>query len=133
MSEINIEPFKFKHLPMLLDILSSQDYDGISDITMRTLPKIGYIATMNGTPIAAGFLRRVEPCYAQLDTLCSNKHFGSIIRHAGISKVVTELLDEAKRLKLEGVIAHTEDEGILARAKSIGFHVIPQTIIAIKT
>lgn len=133
MTEINIEPFKFKHLPMLLDILNSQDYNGISDITMQTLPKIGYIAIMNNQPIAAGFLRRVEPCYAQLDTLCSNKMFGSIIRHSGITKIVDELLREAKSLKLEGVIAHTKDDGILARAKLIGFHIIEQTVIGIKT
>jgi len=62
-------------------------------------------------PVPAGFLRRVEPCYAQIDTLVSNAYCGSIMRHEGISKVVDALLADAKRLKLKGIIAHTADKG----------------------
>ena len=126
---VNITPFKFKHLPQLLEMLESQKYAGISDITMKTLPKVGFIATMNGQPIAAGFLRRVEPCFAQLDTLASNAYFGSNIRH--LSSVVDALLNEAKRLKLKGIISLTGDKGTLERAKSLGFHVVDQTVIAL--
>lgn len=129
---INIEPFKFKHLRLLLDMHASQNYMNISSITMKTLPKSGYIALMNGQPVAAGFLRRVEPCYAQIDTLVSNAYLGSIIRHEGIEKVVDELLAEAKRMKLEGIISMTSDTGVLSRAKLLGFHIVPQTVIAIK-
>lgn len=116
---------------MLLELLDSQKYLGINNITMRTLPKIGYIALLNNQPIAAGFLRRVEPCYAQLDTLCSNAYFGSQIRHEGIKKVVDELIADAKRLNLEGILASTKDSGVLKRAESIGFHVVPETLIAL--
>lgn len=130
--EISIVPFKHKHLPLLHDMLGSQSYNGISTITMRTLPKCGYIALMNGQPIAAGFLRRVEPCYAQIDTLTSNAMFGSIIRHQGVTKVVDELINEAKRLKLEGILSLTLDDGVLKRAKALGFHIIPQTVIGMK-
>lgn len=91
---------------------------------MKTLPKIGYIAFLGDTAIAAGFLRRVEGGYAQLDTLVSNPHFGSQVRHIAIDKVVQSLLDEAKLLKLQGVIAFTSDEGVLKRAEAIGFHVL---------
>lgn len=112
-------------------MLKSQSYAGISDITMRTLPKTGYIVLMNDQPIAAGFLRRVEPCYAQLDTLTANAYFGSQIRHDGINLVVTTLLEDAKRLKLEGIISFTSDKGILTRAESMGFHKVDQSIIAI--
>lgn len=128
---VNITPFKFKHLPQLLEMLSSQKYNGMADINMKTLPKVGYIATMNGQPIAAGFLRRVEPCFAQLDTLVSNAYFGSTIRHLGVSSVVDALLNEAKRLKLKGIISLTGDKGTLERAKSLGFHVVDQTVIAL--
>lgn len=129
--EINVIPFKFKHLPLLLEMHKSQGYLHLSDINMRTLPKTGYIALMNNQPIAAGFLRRLEPCYAQLDTLVSNAYFGSKIRHEGVKKVVDALLDEAKRLKLEGILAITTDEGILKRAKELGFHTLPQTLIGL--
>lgn len=90
------------------------------------------MALLNGHPIAAGFLRRVEGNVAQLDCLTSNKHFGSIIRHQGIKLIVDTLINEAKALKLDGIIATTSDQGILKRAKELGFKVIPQTVIALK-
>lgn len=98
---------------------------------MKTLPKIGFIAMKGKMPVAAGFLRRVEPCYAQIDTLVSNAYCGSILRHEGISKIVENLLIEAKKLKLQGIIAHTQDKGTLLRAEALGFHIVPQTIIAL--
>lgn len=97
----------------------------------KTLPKLGFIAYSGEMPIAAGFLRRVEPCYAQIDTLVSNAYCGSIIRHEGIHKVVHNLIAEAKRLKLKGIIAHTGDVSTLKRAEVLGFHIVPQTIIAL--
>jgi hypothetical protein len=130
--EISIVPFRYKYLKALHDLLSSNDYLGISDVNMKTLPKIGYIALMNGHPIAAGFLRRVEGGYAQLDTLTSNKFFGSQVRHAGIAKVVDALLDEAKVLRLKGVIAFTGDVSILKRAEDLGFHTLEHKLIALK-
>lgn len=125
-------PFKHKHLPDLKQMLISQQYANLSLITTRTLPKVGYIAYLNDQPIAAGFLRRLEPCYAQIDTLCSNAYFGSLIRHEGISKVVEALLQSAKDLKLEGIIALTEDEGVKKRALALGFHTINQILIGKK-
>ena len=122
--------FKFKHLRLLHDMLESQKYIGICDITMKTLPKIGYITMLNEQPVAAGFLRRVEPCFAQIDTLVSSAYFGSKIRHEGITLVVNNLLLDGRSLKLKGVLAFTSDNGILNRAKELGFHEVNQTIIA---
>ncbi len=112
-------------------MLESQKYPDLHNIQYKTLPKIGYVATLGKQPIAVGFLRRVEPCFAQIDTLATNAYAGSILRHEGISKVVDALINEAKSLKLKGIIAHTQDSGTLVRAKAIGFHVVPQTIIAL--
>jgi hypothetical protein len=129
--EISLVPFRYKYLKALHDLLESNDYIGISSVNMKTLPKIGYIALMNGHPIAAGFLRRVEGGYAQLDTLTSNKYFGSQIRHAGIVKVVDALLEDTKDLQLNGVIAFTRDVSIIKRAEDLGFHVLSdQKLIA---
>lgn len=112
-------------------MLKSQNYSRICDIEMRTLPKIGYIALLNKQPIAAGFLRRVEPSYAQIDTLVSNAYFGSILRHEGIDKVVHALIDDAKVLKLDGILATTSDDGVLKRAKSLGFIELNQKLIVL--
>jgi len=132
LTEINLKPFKFKDFNSLIDLLKSQNYPDLHNITYRTLPKIGYIAYLGSEPIAAGFLRRLEPCYAHLDTLASSGYFGSQVRHEGVSKVVDALIMEAKRLKLEGIVATTKDAGILKRAQSLGFKVVPQTIIALE-
>ncbi len=132
MNDISVVPFRFKYLPMLLEMLEDQKYPDLINVSMKTLPKIGYIAIMNNQPIAAGFLRKVEGnIVAQLDGLTSNPYFGSQVRHEGISKVVDRLIDDAKDMKLKGIIAFTNDNGVLARAKSIGFNTISSTLIAL--
>lgn len=98
---------------------------------MKTLPKIGYIALYNGYPIAAGFLRRVEGGYAQIDTLTSNPTFGSIIRHKGIDAIVNSLIEEAKVLKLHGIIALTQETNIILRATDKGFHLVEHKVLAL--
>lgn len=100
-------------------------------ITMKSLPKIGYISLLNKQPVAAGFLRRVEGNYAQIDTLVSNPHLGSIIRHNAITNVVNSLLEDAKDLKLNGIIAFSSDNSVISRAKDLGFQVVDQTIVSL--
>lgn len=130
-NEISIVPFKFKYLPLLIDMLKDRNFTSISQITMKSLPKLGYIALMHKQPIAAGFLRRVEGGYAQIDTLVSNPYFGSLIRHDGINKVVATLINDAKDLNLIGIIAFTEDKSVIIRAKTLGFQVVNQEIISL--
>lgn len=129
--ELSIIPFKFKYLQKLLDMHEANNYLNLSLINMKTLPKIGYICLLGDQAIAAGFLRRLEGGYAQLDTLVSNPYFGSQIRHAAIDKLVKTLISDAKDLDLHGIIAFTKDEGVIKRAKSLGFNEVPQTIIAL--
>lgn len=111
-------------------MLKDREFLNINYVTMKSLPKIGYIALMHKQPIAAGFLRRVEGGYAQMDCLVSNPYFGAQIRHEGITKVVDSLIIEAKDLKLSGILALTSDEGVLKRAKAIGFQVVEQSLIS---
>ena len=131
MGEISITPFKFKHFSMLVDMHESQKSPDSLIITYKTLPKVGFITYIGDMPVAAGLLRRVEPCFAQIDTLVSNAYCGGMIRHDGIRLVVDALIEEAKRLDLKGIVAHTQDKGVLERAAALGFHVVPQTIIAL--
>lgn len=129
--DISIVPFKFAYLDDLLELHKSQNYASISSINMRTLPRIGFIAYLGSQPVAAGFLRKLEPCFAQIDTLVSSAYFGSQIRHEGINKVIEALLFEAKAEKLDGLICHTSDAGVLKRADSLGFHIVDEKIIAL--
>lgn len=113
-------------------MLNGRQYLGVANVNMKTLPKIGYIALLNKQPIAAGFLRRVEGGFGQIDGLTSNPYFGSQIRHDGINKVVDSLIADAKDLKLNGIIAFTSDSGVKVRAEAIGFHIVEQSIIALR-
>lgn len=118
---------------MLMEMLENREYMEINSITMKNLPKIGHIALLSGKkPIAAGFLRRVEGGYAQLDGLVSNPHFGSIIRNQGITEVVNNLIRDAKALKLNGIIAFTADKSVILRAEAIGFHNVNQSMIVLR-
>lgn len=131
MDNITIQKFKFKHLASLIEMLTMHKYEGLSAVDMKTLPKVGFISFHGKVPIAIGFLRRLEPCYAQIDTLASNPFLGSIIRHKGIELVLDTLINEAKVLKLQGIIAHTKHPDVLKRAKELGCHVVDQKIIAL--
>lgn len=128
---MNCCPFKFKHYKDLISLLESQRYPDVASITYKTLPKVGFIAYLGKKPISAGFLRRLEPSFAHIDTLVSNGFFGSQVRHEAVTTVVNALLEEAVRLKLTGLIATTSDAGILKRAEDLGFKVVQQTILAI--
>ena len=107
---------------MLLEMLDLRQYPSVKKVTKKSLPKIGYIALLNNQPIAVGFLRRVE-CdeMAQIDGLTSNPMFGSLLRHEGLRQVVDRIIQDAKDLKLQGLYAFTEDQGVLKRAMNLGF------------
>lgn len=109
-----------------------QGYPHVQLLEMKALPKIGYMSFLGNEPIAAGFLRRLEGGYGQIDTLASNPLFGGQIRHEGVKLVVDALIMEAKALKLHGIIAYTNDPGVLNRAQSLGFVELNQRVIALK-
>lgn len=117
---------------MLLEMLKDQNYPDLEDISMRTLPKIGYIAMLDNVPIATGFLRRVEgDVVAQIDGLTSNPYLGSIIRHNGINLVLKQLIEDAKELKLKGVYAFCVDPTMVNRAELLGFAKVAHTTLAL--
>lgn len=124
-----IVPFQPEHMGHLRMMNDSHRHTSITDIAYNTLPAIGYIAYMNGWPVAAGFLRRLEPCYAHFDTFITNANLPSDMRHESLNAIVDTLIEQAKSLNLKGVIATTSDEGILKRANELGWHIIPQVLI----
>lgn len=133
LDKVHIVPFKYKHLAKLIEMYKEQDYEGIDEMTMQHLPKIGYMAYLDKHPIAAGFLRKVEGgLVAQMDGLVSNPQFGSIIRHRAISLIVDQLKEDAKSLKLKGIYAFTVDRTVLERAEETGFQRMDHHIMALR-
>lgn len=129
--EINLIPYKAKHFPQVLEILQSRQSSYADVLTPKSLPKVGYIACVGKQPIAAGFLRRLEPNLAIFDTLCSNAYFGSEARHKAIDLVVSNLIEDANRMKLKGILAFTVDKGVKARAADLGFNFLPDALMVL--
>jgi N-acetylglutamate synthase-like GNAT family acetyltransferase len=133
LEKVHIVPFKYKHLAKLIEMYKEQDYEGLDEMTMQHLPKIGYIAFLDKHAIAAGFLRKVEGgLVAQMDGLVSNPQFGSIIRHKAINLIVDQLKEDAKSLKLKGIYAFTLDYSVIERAEVTGFQRMDHTIMALR-
>lgn len=128
---VEVNEYQKSYFDILLSMHESQDSDAGLFLSPETLPLIGYIASEGACHISAGFLRMVEGGYAQIDTLVSNKHMPSHMRHEGLSMVVDSLIKRSKDLKLKGLICLTGDKGILMRADTLGFHVVDQHVIAL--
>lgn len=122
---------KQKHTQMLIEMHELHSSPNAEPDCLLYLPKVGYVVLLGNQPVAAGFLRRLEPCFGQFDTFVSNKLFGSQIRHQGLNLVIEMLLMSAKDLKLKGIIALSSDESILNRAQAMGFNVIKQSVIGL--
>lgn len=127
---IQISPYSKNDLDSIYALHLSNNMDNF-DIC-DSLPEIGYIATEGAIVVAAGFLRKVEGGYAQIDTLVSNKDMPADMRHEALAKVVETLVTTAKSLKIKGIISYTQDKSVVMRAVATGFNVTPNVVIALK-
>lgn len=131
---MSIQVFKFNPSDMqdLLDMHRSQGYHSLELINLDTLPEVGFIAkNHNNQPIAAGFLRKLEGGFAQIDTLVSNANCSGSERNDGIDAVVQSLISTGKQLGLLGLVAFTKDLGILSRAGAMGFTTLEDKVITL--
>ena len=101
--------------------MKDQDHPEASSITLKSLPRIGYIAMLEDQPIAAGFLRKIEGNKGILDLLISNPYFGDIIQQKGMSKVLEQLILDTKQLELNSIFALPMDTMTSNRLKALGF------------
>lgn len=118
---IRIIPFKFKHYNDLVYLLKCRGFEQVSAITYKSLPKTGYIAYFGKTAIAAGFIRRIEPNMCMFDSFTSNPFMGSQLRNNALTLIINNLLEDAKRLKLQSIMAFTHDPGIKNRIEELKF------------
>lgn len=126
---MNVREFRIvDHISTIRHWLSQR---GLSCALADELPELGYIAFERDEPIAAGFIRKVEPHFAQLDGLITNPMALSADRHAAIDLVVSEIIKKSKELKIRQLLAVSVDEGTLERSKKHGFQKLPHTVIAL--
>lgn len=99
---------------------------------IAALPESGIMVYSADTPIAAGFLRKVEDNSAILDSLITNKDIDAVVRDKALDMLVTELLKVAKGLGITNIIAFSSDPHTLMRAKRFGFAELPHQVISLK-
>lgn len=128
---IKVTHYQNDYFDHLVALHESQDSDFAQMLEPSMLPDIGYVAYEGSIVVAMGFLRIVEGGYGQIDTLVTNGDLSPTLRHNGVSEVVNYLIAKARIMKLKGLICLTNDEGILSRANSLGFHNTNQTAIAL--
>lgn len=124
---VDLHVYKPEYLPILKEILETQKHH---EILLEHLPRHGYVAVVLGQPVAAGFLRLVEGRMAQIDSLMTNATLPGETRNTALVKLIDQLMSDAKDMGLIGVYAHTKAKDIIKRAKSLGFRIVKQTIIA---
>lgn len=79
--------------------------------------------------VCAAQLIKCENGTAIFDSLVSNPMVSSTARHSGIDSLVSAVLREAHILGYKRIVAFTEDEGTLERAKRRGFTPQNHTVI----
>lgn len=95
------------------------------------LPTLGLITYYETTPVAAGFLRRVEGNYCMLDSLITNKNIPSDYRDMALDYLVPKLINLAKSQGFTKIIAFSQDKHTLIRSLKHGFVHLPHTPIAL--
>lgn len=96
------------------------------------LPEIGFVAFEGQTPVAAGFLRKMEGASAQIDSVITYPFAEAKLRHTAINMIVTALIAYAKENGIESLIAFSTDAHTLERAKRFGFRHLPHTVMSLK-
>ncbi len=117
---------------MLLEMLDAHKSPYIADVNMKTIPKLGYIAIKGNMPIAAGFMRKTEGNMVGIfDGMVSNPYCSKQLRHEGFTTIFNNLVQDAKDLKLLGLIAFTSDDGMANRLLNLKFDTASHTMYSL--
>lgn len=125
---MHIEKFGNDSITVIQGWLSAR---GLRVQPVDEFPEVGFISYYRGEAVACAFIRRVEGGFAMLDGLVTNPDFPSDIRHNALDWLVEHLIKQAKSMKLNSLIATSQDKNTLLRAMKHGFVQLPLTCIAL--
>lgn len=89
------------------------------------MPEFGLIAIKGDTPIAAGFIRRVEGPYAILDSFITNPDTPSEFRDRALDLITEKLITIADYNNVTKLISFTTEKNIFIRSIKHGFASVP--------
>lgn len=107
-----------EHMEVMWSWLSARQLDLPDE---SSVPQIGYICFEDNTPVAMGFIRRVEGGFGQLDGLASNPKCSSESRNLAIDAVVEKLIIRSQEEGMKALISFSEDKNTLLRSIKHGF------------
>lgn len=120
MAQIEIYPFSSNDIADLHTMHKTQNAD-LPEISSY-LPEIGFIVRdEKNTPVAAGFLRKLEGNFGMLDTYVSNASLPAETRHQAIELITQTIEITAKNLGLNGLLFFTAHNSIGQRALDRGY------------
>ena len=102
---------------------------GLEIEELEELPEVGFMAYVDAEPVAAGFLRQISPVTAMLDSYITDPHMEGGKRHAALDALGKTLVDFARDIGIEKVLALTEHASIETRAHKLGFQSTSQRVL----
>lgn len=98
------------------------------DMEMKGVPETGFMTFHEGMPVAAGFIRRIEGNYGQIDSVITDPEKSPEVRDEALDVLTTQLIIAAKDMKLKGLTAYITDNNTLLRSNRHGFMEVPHKI-----
>lgn len=94
------------------------------------IPENGLIAFESESPIAAGFLRKIEASeQIMLDGLISNPKRQGRLSSRALDMIVDGLIEMGRALGFKQLIANTVNSNVLKRSEWHGFQQMPHALI----
>lgn len=94
------------------------------------MPENGYVIS-DTSPIAMGFIRKVEGGYGMMDSFITDPDKDPIIRDKALDLLTKKLLDKAEDLKLISLVSYSRDLNTLVRAQKHGMQCLQHTVLVL--
>jgi N-acetylglutamate synthase-like GNAT family acetyltransferase len=134
---IKVREFNKKdHLFILKDINRWLSFYKQSPLDESDLPETGAIAFSQaeeedpGLFVAAAFIRKCEGNIGLMDSMIVHPHFLGSDRSKALDMLTKQLIEIAKELKINRLLAITTNRNTLVRAKSFGFKELDYSLLS---
>lgn len=100
---------------------------GLYQVTEKTLPALGFMATENSIPIACLFLRKCEGGFCMGDIIISNPEIAGSLRNLALDMLFEEGKRVAEKHGFFSILAYSLDATTMVRLEKHGFTRSPFT------
>lgn len=109
--------------------LNKRDLPSLID---NEIPSLGYIVKNNEQSLSAAFIRVVEGGYAQYDGLVTNPEAKAEDRNSANNLLTAYLIKEAREFGFKALLAYSEDDNTITRARNHGFKILKSQTLMVK-